>query len=151
MYDVDIFKNYNVILNKTNKKYILIYITIIMMLIIIFIYISLNYKYEKKYYTTGQVIIYDNKYYIKTYIEEDKINIIYTNLIFDNDNTKYKIKSLGDEYFIFNNKKYYEVNLLFDLDYKYLINNNILELYFIEEKTTLFKSFINKIKKGMNK
>lgn len=89
MYDVDIFKNYNVILNKTNKKYILIYITIIMMLIIIFIYISLNYKYEKKYYTTGQVIIYDNKYYIKTYIEEDKINIIYTNLIFDNDNTKY--------------------------------------------------------------
>lgn len=105
----------------------------------------------KKYYTTGQVIIYDNKYYIKTYIEEDKINIIYNNLIFDNDNTKYKIKSLGDEYFIFNNKKYYEVNLLFDLDYKYLINNNILELYFIEEKTTLFKSFINKIKKGMNK
>ena len=130
MYDIDIFKNYNVILNKTNKKYILIYITIIMMLIIIFIYISLNYKYEKKYYTTGQVIIYDNKYYIKTYIEEDKINIIYNNLIFDNDNTKYKIKSLGDEYFI---------------------NNNILELYFIEEKTTLFKSFINKIKKGMNK
>ena len=49
MYDIDIFKNYNVILNKTNKKYILIYITIIMMLIIIFIYISLNYKYEKKY------------------------------------------------------------------------------------------------------
>ena len=76
--------------------------------------------------------------------------MIYNNLIFNDKKIKFKIKSLGNEYIIDNkSNKYYEVNLLFDLDYKYLINNNVIDIYFEEEKTTLYKEIKNKIKKGL--
>lgn len=150
MYNIDIFNNINTIKNKSVNKYISNYIIIIIFLVLSFIIVSIKYEYNNKYHIIGQVIIDDNKYYIKTYIEENKINLIYNDLIFNNNKVDFKIKSFGNEYLVDEkNIKYYEVNLLFELEYKYLINNNIIDIYFKEEKTTLYKQLKKKIKKGM--
>jgi len=152
MYDIDIFNNIHTIIKRKINPYINIYIAIMIIILSIFIIFSIKYEYTNKYKIKGQIIIEDNKYFIRTYIEEEKIEVIYNELVFNNIKIKFKIKSLGNEYLIDNNsKKYYEVNLLFELDSKYLINNNIIDMYFIEEKTTLYKKLKNKIKKGISK
>lgn len=151
MDNIDVFSNIHTIIKRKINPYITIYIAIMIILLSIFIIFSIKYEYINKYKLKGQIIIEDNKYFIRTYIEEEKIEVIYNELIFNNKKIKFKIKSLGNEYLIDNNsKKYYEVNLLFELDSKYLINNNIIDMYFIEEKTTLYKKLKNKIKKGIS-
>ena len=117
MYDIDIFNNIHTIIKRKINPYINIYIAIMIIILSIFIIFSIKYEYTNKYKIKGQIIIEDNKYFIRTYIEEEKIEVIYNELVFNNIKIKFKIKSLGNEYLIDNNsKKYYEVNLLFELD-----------------------------------
>ena len=118
-------------------------------LFITFIIFIAKYEYTKKYYITGYIIIEDDNYYIKTYIKEEKINLIYNDLIFNNNKVNFKVKSLGSEYIFDGNNKYYEVNLEFKLDKKKNNNNNILNMYFKEKKTTLYKEIKRKLKKGL--
>ena len=50
---------------------------------------------------------------------------------------------------IIDNKNYYEIVLNINLEDKYKIDNNILEIYIELEKTTLLKEIFNFLKKGL--
>ena len=82
-------------------------------------------------------------------LSPDKINKIKDRLYIDNKKYNFEIKEISKDYIIIDNKNYYEIVLNINLEDKYKIDNNILEIYIELEKTTLLKEIFNFLKKGL--
>ncbi len=136
-----------------NKYYIahkkclaaLIWLLLLIIFLLIFLNIAFNYKYCKYEKTVGYIKKINDGYYLSTYVED--LSIYKYSLLIENRELSFTIDSISDNYYIIDGKKYYEVVLSTELDRSLLIENNIIDIVFKKEETTLFKEF----KKGMDK
>lgn len=119
------------------------------MMILTFIIISLV--------TINKLVTIKN-YYLNEGIIKDKSVIIYVSvkdlykvvnnstLYINNRKYNYKIQKISEEIITNNNNFYKEITLYVNLDYKLLIDNNIVELKFIVNEMTIFEYIVNLIK-----
>lgn len=122
---------------------------IVLIIMIIFIIISTMFKYNKYLYYRG-VVVKEEEYFLKIYVDEKDINkIIVNELIIDDKNYKYKIKKISESYFIGeDSKKYKEILLDVNIKDDMKIINNIIDIRFKLEKTTIMKEIINVVKRS---
>lgn len=143
MNKIDAFKNSKMKIMYSSPSRIISWITIVLIIIISFLIISIFYKYN----TYIKVISYVNineKYNIRGIIEKKDMPI--------KKNYKLYIEGKRYEYEIVDIKEYdnyYELFIKCKVDKNLLINNNLLTLNFVKNKTTLMNEIIKKIKKGM--
>lgn len=145
MDDINIYYNSSVILERKTPKKIISWITILILLLIFILIFGFFFEYTKYEKTVG--IVKENT--LITFIDPIKINKLNKKIIIENKKYDYTINSISEDYTILENKNYYEVILDVNLEDKYKINNNILEINIELEKTTLIKEIINFFKKGM--
>lgn len=149
MNDINTYIILNRKINLTIKLFIIISFVIFISLVFV-----LNIKYKKYFQTSGQVIYIDNSYHLVIFLSPDKLNVIKNNdsIIIDNFGYNYKINSISNDYIIsedFNN--YLEVKLDINLKEKDKINNNILEVKFLESNKKLFYYLKEYLKEGVKK
>jgi len=134
-----------IILTKT-ASFIKYYIVILMFILLTLFSIVIFYQYHK-YENYFGYIGKEGDYYIGLYLEDNAISKLASNvLLIDNQEFKYDKIDISSEYYIENNNKYRLVKLYGNIDKKYLIINNIVNIKVQKPKTTLLKQ----IKKGMN-
>ena len=140
---IDVFKNSKMKIMYSSPSRIISWITIVLVIIVSFFIISISYRYN----TYIEVISYVNineKYNIRGIIEKKDMPI--------KKNYKLYIEGKRYEYEIVDIKEYdnyYELFIKCKVDKNLLINNNLLTLNFVKNKTTLMNEIIKKIKKGM--
>lgn len=145
MDDINIYYNSSIILDRKIPSKIVSWVTILIGLLI-FILLFGNFIGYKKYQKVVGIVKNNT---IIVLIEPNMINKIQRTLIINNKEYNFEINSISEDYTILDNKNYYEMILDIDLDNKYKINNNILELNIELGKTTLIKEIIIFLKKGM--
>ena len=126
MNDIDIYNNSSVIMLKKVPVKIISWITILLVFLIFILVFGIFFTYNKYEKCIG--IVRGNNIVLE--LSPDKINKIKDRIIIDN-------------------KNYYEIVLNINLEDKYKIDNNILEIYIELEKTTLLKEIFNFLKKGL--
>lgn len=135
-----------IILNRKINNFVYVYIMIIIIITLSLIIFFILFNYKTHYKVKGIVIKEDNLYYIKSYIPIDKVKHIINNSIvrIDNKNYKYKIHTINEEYLTDNNTTYEVVNLDIEITEKYIINNLVIDLYFIKEDKRIIDYIIRK-------
>lgn len=136
--NIDIYNNSAIILNRKTPKIInswiiiLIFISLLFM-IILFIPFNIYNSYG------GYVQIKDNKSYINLIVNENDFPINKNNKLYiKNKNYKYEIISIEGN----------SVILSVKLKDNIKINNNVVIVNILKDRTTLFNIIKNKIKKG---
>lgn len=137
--NIDIYNNSAIILNRKTPNIIKSWITILSILSLLFIVI-LFIPFNSYNSFNGYVIIEDNKSYINL-INETEFPINKNNKLYIKDK-KYKYEVIN----IDNNNILLNVNL----DNSIKINNNVVVVNILKDRTSLFKIIINKIKKGFD-
>jgi hypothetical protein len=152
MNKIDVFNNSSIILERKTPSKIVSWITIIISAIVIFLFISIFYKYNEYLYYVGTVVKQEEGFYVKLYIEADKIVNFYNNeLVIDNDKIDYKIISISDDYYhIEPGTEVYEVVIDCLTNEQSMINSNLVELRFKKPKVTFMNKIIEKIKKELS-
>lgn len=124
-------------------------ILLIWMMILTFIIISLiiiNQVVTIKNYYLTEGIIQDKSISIYVLVKDlDKV-VDNNNLYINNKKYSYKVKEINKEIITSDTNFYKEVILSVNLDYKLLIDNNIIELKFIVKEMTIFEYIIDLIK-----
>lgn len=135
---IDIYNNSALILNTKTPSFIKSWIIILIILSLLFIIISfVHFNVYGSYY--GRVIIDDNKSYIKLTLDKSDFPINKNNKLYiKKDKYKYKVLDIQDN------------NVLLDVKLKkdIKLNNNIVLVNILKDRTTLLKIIKNKIKKG---
>jgi len=130
--NIDIYNNSAIILQTTKSPFINSWIIILIILSLLFIIISFI---PFNIYNTYNGYIIDNYVYINEYdFPINKNNKLYIN----KDNYKYEVVTIEEE----------SVILGVDIKDNIKINNNIVTVNILKDRTTLFKIIKNKIKKG---
>ena len=144
------YQNRTYIINQRLPKtiYFIIFIslfTLIFVLIFIIIPIKRIISFD------GFVVLEDNRYYIKIYVgDEDLKKINCHNVIVDEKKTKLDYFTIKEAYKVDNSLEiYHEVFLKVDIEKKKRVENNKLEVMFIQPKTTYLKEIINYVKRGL--
>lgn len=138
---IDVFKNSKMKIMYSSPSRIISWITIVLIIIVSFFIISISYRYN----TYIEVISYVNineKYNIRGIIEKKDMPI--------KKNYKLYIEGKRYEYEIVDIKEYdnyYELFIKCKVDKNLLINNNLVTLNFIKNKTTLMNEIIKKLRK----
>jgi len=138
---IDVFKNSKMKIMYSSPSRIISWITIVLVIIVSFFIISISYRYN----TYIEVISYVNineKYNIRGIIEKKDMPI--------KKNYKLYIEGKRYEYEIVDIKEYdnyYELFIKCKVDKNLLINNNLVTLNFIKNKTTLMNEIIKKLRK----
>lgn len=145
MDDINIYYNSSIIVDRKIPSKIVSWVTILIGLLIFILLFGNFVEYKKYQKVVG--IVKNNA--IIVLIEPNMINKMQRTLIINNKEYNFEINSISEDYTILDNKNYYEMILDIDLDNKYKINNNILELNIELGKTTLIKEIIIFLKKGM--
>lgn len=140
---IDIFNNKYKLLSN-NSKIIVYWIMILIVLILIFINIAFNYRFNEYdkyigYVQNSDVVVYTSDKYLYKY-----------NLLVNNKNYSFKIKNISEEYYIVDGKKNYQFNLEVNLDSDLNIENNILDITFIKNKTTIYQILKKEMLKWIN-
>jgi len=136
---IDIYNNSAIILNKKTPNYIITWIIILSILCLLFItIIFIPYNVYETY--SGYVSIKDNESYIVLDINKSNFPINKNNKLYIYEK-KYKYKVIS----IDNNILVLKVNLNNNIK----INNNIVSINILKERTTMLKKIKYKIKKGM--
>lgn len=139
-HNIDIYNNSWIILNKKTPKYIYSWITILILIVILFGTISfIPFNIYNTY--NGYLIMKDNKTYISIVVNNSDFPINKNNKLYiKNDNYKYKIISINDN------------NVILEIDLKdsIKINNNVVTLNILKNRTTIYKILRDKIKKGFD-
>ena len=136
----DIYNNSAIILNKKQPKKIISWITILIIILILFIIFSfVPFNIYKPY--IGQVYCNESNSFLDINLEYSDFPVI--------KNKKLYIKRKEYDYEIID---IYEnnVRLKINLDEELNINNNLVTLNILEDRTTLFDIIKNKIKKGFD-
>lgn len=136
-------------INNKNHSYIVYYLFILTFLLIFLTFFCVFYKYNPISNYTGQIIKKEDDYYVHIYVPYHSCSDIKNeSLVIDSKKYQYSIIEIKDGYYLDDNlNKYYEVIIYVDLDTKHLINNNIIDIGFILNKTTLYQE-LKKLMKG---
>lgn|SRR5574344_2262983 len=139
---------YELFLRK-KYNYIPIFTILLLILITFLIFIILYYKYDLVTNTSIQIIKKEESYFAKVYLKYNDINILKNAiLVIDDKKYNYTIKEISSEYYLDDNlNKYIEIILDINLNDVDKINNNILNISFINGKTTIYE-YLKKIMKG---
>ena len=141
-----IFNNFSYIINKKTSIAIIVWILFLIVGLTLFLLISFTYKYHIYDSYLGYIKKIDNSFYTIIYVPQNEISdLSESDLVVDKKEYSFKIINISEEYYTINNNLCYQVILDFNLSEKYLIENNIIEINFRKEKTTIFKE----IKKGI--
>lgn len=145
--------NSYIILNRQTRFIVKLFVSISLIMFASLILV-LNMKYEKYYQTLGQVINNDNNYKLIINLSPYKLNIIKNNdsVIIDKFKYNYKINSISKDYIISGDlNNYIQITLDVNLNEKDKINNNILEVKFLESNKKLFYYLKEYLKEGVKK
>lgn len=128
--------------SKRNNIYIFISLFIIMF---IFLFITF-YPYYKFKNVIG--IVNDNN--IILYLTDEEISKLDSKKLYFNEQYQdYNISYINSNYEVFNNKIVKQVLIKTKMKDKQNINNNIVNLKFVDKKSTLLSEVIKNIKKGI--
>lgn len=138
--NIDIYNNSALILNNKIPFFINSWIVILIILSLLFIVISfIPFNLYSTY--NGFIVNNDKESYISLNLEKSDFPISKNNKLYIKDkNYKYKILSIED------NNVFISIKLKDDIK----INNNIVVVNILKNRTTLFKIIKNKIKKGFD-
>lgn len=138
MDNIEIYNNSAIILNKNTPKSIISWITILIILLVMSVILfSVPFNIYKNY--SGYVYIQDSSSYLILMLEDCDFPI--------NKNNKLYIKNTEYDYDVVNvNTK--EVTLKLNLKDGIKIENNLIVVNILKDRTTVFKILRNKIKKG---
>lgn len=144
---VDIYSN-KYFLNNRKCNIVTVWIMLLIMFFLIFLNIAINYEYKSCEKYLGYIKKIDDSFNLVIYVLEEDLSEIYKySLLVNSLSYDFSIYSISNEYYIIENKNYYEVVLKVKLDEKLLIENNIVNVVFEKDTTTLYKEF----KKGLKK
>lgn len=152
MDNIDVFDNSTIIMIRKTPPKIISWITIITIGLIALLIISIFCKYNRYTNYIGTIVKEGEQYYVKLFIEEDKI-ITFPNskLLINHKEVNYKIKTISKNYYLTEYaQKMYEVLLSCTLPQNLIIANNLVELRFKSSKTTIMHNFFEKIKREMS-
>ena len=135
---LDIYNDSAVILEKKTPKKIISWITILVILLSLFVVLSMvPFNIYKPF--TGKVNITNNKTFLKLNLNYSGFPVNqYNKLYIKNKEYSYKVISIEDNILLI------DINL--DEDLK--IQNNVVNVNILKDRTTIFKIIKNKIKKG---
>ena len=138
--NIDIYNNSAIILSNKTPNFIKSWIIILIILSLLFIIISfIPFNTYSTY--NGIVIEKDKESYINLNLEKSDFPISKNNKLYIKDkNYKYKILNIEDSSIL--------ISIKLKDDIK--INNNIVTVNILKNRTTLFKIIKNKIKKGFD-
>lgn len=108
---------------KVNKYCHYSYILIGFFIVVVFVCHVFNYK---TFYGGMGMVVYDkDKYYIKCYIEYDKLSLVVNNNYISIDKNKYhyQIHKVYEDLYVLNGINYQVVDLLINIPFKYRVNN----------------------------
>lgn len=146
---IDIFNN-KYLLNNQKCNIATIWLMILIIFMLIFINIALNYNYKKYDKYLGYIKNIDG-FKLILYVEEKEVSGLKKyNLIIDGSKYKFQILNISKEYYIIDSSKFYEVILDVNLNKDLLIENNIIDVIFEKEYTTLFEELKKGIKLWIN-
>lgn len=136
-------------INNRNYSYIVYYLFILTFLLIFLTFFCVFYKYNPISNYTGQIIKKEDEYNVHVYVPYHSCSDIKNeSLVIDSKKYQYSIIEIKDGYYLDDNlNKYYEVIIYVDLDKQHLINNNIIDIGFVLNKTTLYQE-LKKLMKG---
>ena len=144
---MDVFNN-KYLLNNKKCNIVLIWIMLLIIFFLIFLNIAINYRYKSYEESIGYVKKIDDSFNLVVYVLEEKVSEFYNyGLLVNSSEYDFSINSISDGYYIIEDKKYYEVVLNVELDERLLVENNIVNVIFEKNFTTLYKEF----KKGLKK
>ena len=142
-----IFNNFSYIINKKTSIAIIVWILFLIVGLTLFLLISFTYKYHIYDSYLGYIKKIDNSFYTIIYVPQNEISdLSESDLLVDKKEYSFKIINISEEYYAINNNLCYQVILDFNLSEKYLIENNIIEINFKKEKTTIFNEIKKRIK-----
>lgn len=140
--------NNKYLLNNKKCNIVLIWIMLLIIFFLIFLNIAINYRYKSYEESIGYVKKIDDSFNLVVYVLEEKVSEFYNyGLLVNSSEYDFSINSISDGYYIIEDKKYYEVVLNVELDERLLVENNIVNVIFEKNFTTLYKEF----KKGLKK
>lgn len=144
------YQNRTYIINQRLPKTIY-FIIFISLFTLIFVLIFITIPIKRIISFDGFVVLEDNRYYIKIYVgDEDLKKINCHNVIVDEKKTKLDYFTIKEAYKVDNSLEiYHEVFLKVDIEKKKRVENNKLEVMFIQPKTTYLKEIINYVKRGL--
>lgn len=144
------YQNRTYIINQRLPKTIY-FIIFISLFTLIFVLIFITIPVKRIISFDGFVVLEDNRYYIKIYVgDEDLKKINCHNVIVDEKKTKLDYFTIKEAYKVDNSLEiYHEVFLKVDIEKKKRVENNKLEVMFIQPKTTYLKEIINYVKRGL--
>lgn len=147
--DIDIYNNSAIIYYRKNDIFIPFWITVLFVATFVFVLIACFYKYSLYDIYYGKVIINNEENYILLEVDENfilKKNRNFLNI--NNEDYKCELVDFSDKYYIFNEKKYWNVSYECEIPEEINVNNNIVKVKIDKRKTTLLKEIIIKIRKG---
>ena len=144
------YQNRTYIINQRLPKTIY-FIIFISLFTLIFVLIFITIPIKRIISFDGFVVLEDNRYYIKIYVGDENLKKINChNVIVDEKKTKLDYFTIKEAYKVDNSLEiYHEVFLKVDIEKKKRVENNKLEVMFIQPKTTYLKEIINYVKRGL--
>lgn len=141
--EFDVFNVPETILNEKSKKYIIIWNVLLIILFISSFVVCVFYKFYEYDTQLGYVKKIED-YKLVLYLKDfSKLNSY--KLYLEEEELKFSVYSISEDYYIINNEKYHEIVLNVDLDDIYKVENNILTLKLKGEQTT----YLERIKEGI--
>lgn len=136
--NIDIYNNSAIILNNKTPNFIINWIIILILLsLLICIILFIPFNIYKQF--NGYIILKDNNSYINLIVNKNDFPLYKNKKLFiEKEKYKYKIISIDD------NNTIIKINLKEDIK----INNNIVNVSILKDRTILYKIIKNKIKKG---
>ena len=130
--------NKSLVVNKKSSLLVVIWLLSLIILFISFFIVFKYYRFNTYETSLGYVKKIEDDYKIVTYLKKfDKLKNY--NIILDNKTYEFEIESISEDYYIIDGSNYYEIIITMNLNDTYKINNNILNLKFEKEKTTIYK------------
>ena len=137
-------------INKRNYNIVTTWLMILIILLLIFLNIFFNYEYKNSDQRLGYIKNIDG-FKLVVYVEEDEISKISSyDLLIDGLKYDFEIVSISEEYYIVDNQKCYEIILNVSLSEELLIENNLINLVFEKNTTTLYSELKKGIKQWIN-
>lgn len=148
--NINVYNNSSVVYMRKQNSKIISWINILLIGSVLFCIIGLKYKYSIFNIYYAKVIKNENENYVYMNVDSEFIDFKNRNYL-EIDDKEYKchLRSISDNYYIFNGKKYWDVTFNCDLPNELNVNDNLIEIKMERRKTTLLKEIFNKIRKGM--